>query len=344
MPDAEPALAVLRENRGAVAQPVVVPVSDRQAVVRAHVFDRVRLPARLLHRRQHRRRTQARVGAREDVLVHEQAPDQIFGTQSTAQSSPLQVEQPVVSQKIGDVAVERLEALDADVFHHFEAGDLVVGARGSIAVVEAEHAGAVRDAPVLRPLVAELRLPLGNRHAGRVGAVRARGVARERSPAAADVEEPFAALQLQLLADEVHLVVLRLLQRLAGVQEERRRVDHAVAEEPAVEVVAAIVVLADDALVLLLRMDRHFRDEVGDEPLQMAARDRVLHELVAIVQQRVDVAGNIESAVEVRLVEHFHRDARAGVLPRQLLVLEHDVVGQLVHGRNGIFRSRFAEL
>src|SRR6187551_2340108 len=60
VPDAEPALAVGREDRGLVAEPVVVPAADRPAVVRADVLDRVRLPAGLLHLLEHRRGAEAR--------------------------------------------------------------------------------------------------------------------------------------------------------------------------------------------------------------------------------------------------------------------------------------------
>ena len=76
-------------------------------------------------------------------------------------------------------------------------------------------------------------------------------------------------LQHELAADEVHLVVLRLLERLVLVVEDGARVDHPVAEEGLEEVVAAVVVLADDALVLRLRVDGHLGDHPREEELEV---------------------------------------------------------------------------
>jgi hypothetical protein len=51
---------------------------------------------------------------------------------------------------------------------------------------------------------------------------------------------------------------------------------------PAEEVVAAVVVLANDPLVLLLRVNGDLGDEVRDGPLEMERRERVLHEQVTV--------------------------------------------------------------
>ena len=64
------------------------------------------------------------------------------------------------------------------------------------------------------------------------------------------------------------------------VLEKPGRVDHALAEEPAEEIVSAVVVFADDPLVLILRMNGDFGDEVRDGPLEVERRERVLHEQV----------------------------------------------------------------
>jgi hypothetical protein len=88
-----------------------------------------------------------------------------------------------------------------------------------------------------------------------------------------------AGLSCSFLQTQVHLVVLSLLERLARVLEERGRVDHALAEEPAEEIVTAIVVFANDATILILAVDRHLGHEVGDRPLEVLRCERVLHEL-----------------------------------------------------------------
>ena len=147
---------------------------------------------------------------------------------------------------------------------------------------------------------------------GRLRAEVLRGVQGEGAPAAADVEHLVAGAEHELAAHEVDLVVLRLLERLVLVAEEARRVDHAVAEEGLEEVVAAVVVLADDALVLRLRVDGHLGDHPRDEELHVVARERVRDEAVARLEERVHV-GDVDVAVEVRLEEGGHGDLRAGI-------------------------------
>ena len=79
----------------------------------------------------------------------------------------------------------------------------------------------------------------------------------------------------ELAAHEVELVVLRLLERSRLVAEEARGVDHALAEERLEEVVPAVVVLADDALVLRHRVDGHLGDHPRDEELHVVGGERV---------------------------------------------------------------------
>ena len=52
---------------------------------------------------------------------------------------------------------------------------------------------------------------------------------------------------------------------------------------------------------------------------------------VAVPEERVDVAGDVYCTVEVRFVERRHRNAGMRVFPRELLVIEDDVVGQALH-------------
>ena len=111
-----------------------------------------------------------------------------------------------------------------------------------------------------------------------------------------------------------------------------RGVDHALAEEGLEEVVAAVVVLADDALVLLHRVDGHLGDHPGDEELHVVARERELDETVARVEKRLHV-GDVDVAVEVRFEERGHGDAVAvACIGGELLVVEDDEIGQLGHG------------
>ena len=168
------------------------------------------------------------------------------------------------------------------MLHHLEARDAVELLVRNLAVVTAEDPDAVLDAPVLRSLLAERGLILRDGDTRRPGAEVARRVAHQRAPAAPDVEHPMPGFELELLAHQIHLVVLSLFEALVRVLEKAGRVDHPLSEEPAEEVVASVVVLAHDALVLLLRVNGDFGDEVRDGPLEVKRRERVLHEQVTV--------------------------------------------------------------
>ena len=70
-------------------------------------------------------------------------------------------------------------------------------------------------------------------------------MAHERTPATADVEKGLSFLEVDLLAQHVELVDLRLLERLVEALVEGRRVDHLRPEEGVEEVVAAVIVVGD---------------------------------------------------------------------------------------------------
>jgi hypothetical protein len=79
----------------------------------------------------------------------------------------------------------------------------------------------------------------------RVDAVVGGRVQHERPPAAADVQEPLACGQTQLPADQIELALLRLFEAVAPIAEVRARIDHAGAEQQAVEVVRNVIVMPD---------------------------------------------------------------------------------------------------
>ena len=139
--------------------------------------------------------------------------------------------------------------------------------------------------------------------------------------------------QHELAADEVHLVVLRLLEGLLVARRKKPAgVDHAVAEERLEEVVAAVVVLADDALVLRLRVDGHLGDHAREEQLRVIHRQLVGDEVVAGVEERVHVARDVERAVEVSLEERRHRDLPVRVLRSERGIVKDNVIGEFGHG------------
>lgn len=105
----------------------------------------------------------------------------------------------------------------------------------------------VWDARFLETVVAEGRLVAAESYAGGAGVVVGGGVFREGAPAAADIEEGVAGFESDFLADDGQFVVLQLFEGFFGCYggDYAGGVDHARAEEPAVEVVAAVVVVAD---------------------------------------------------------------------------------------------------
>lgn len=245
---------------------------------RIHALDLEPRPLQLIDKPPERR---ARVRAGEDVLVHEEAPDQVLVLPALAQSRNLQEEDAIVVEHVVHLPQERREVPHPDVLGHLQAGDLLVAARGhgDVAVVHAEDpALAFLDPGFPHRAVAEGGLVPAQGHACGVGAVLRAGVFGEGAPAAADVEEGFAGAESDLLADDGELVVLELFEGFFGVDvgDDAAGVDHAGAEEPAVEVVAAVVVVADLFFVcVVLVSTKHVRRREGCGGMGHKPWDRV---------------------------------------------------------------------
>lgn len=162
----------------------------------------------LIHEPAQRRR---RVRAGEDVLVHEQAPDQVLVLPGFADAGDLQEEDAVVVEHVVDLFEKGGEVLDADVLGHLEAGDFVVaaGRNRDVAIVHAEDSAlAFLNACLSQGVVAPCCLVSSEGDSRRVGSVGGAGVFGERSPTAANVEEGFALFESDLLAHDSEFVVL----------------------------------------------------------------------------------------------------------------------------------------
>ncbi len=128
-----------------------------------------------------------------------------------------------------------------------------------VAVVAVPHLGEVGQALLGDGVLRPRRLLLGQRDADGLDAV-PRGVAHHAAPAAADVEQPVARLQPQLLEHQPVLVLLRLFQRRVGDRVARAGVGHRRAEHPLVERVRDVVVVVDGLGVTGLAVPQAFRD------------------------------------------------------------------------------------
>ena len=161
---------------------------------------------------------------------------------------------------------------DADVLDHADRGDRVERLARDLAVVHDADVDLVGHARRGGALARELRLRLAQRDPGDVHAVLARGVQRERAPAAADVEHPLARLQRELRADEVELGPLRLLQRRRAARPDRARVRHRLVEEQREVLVGEVVVVRDRALVAQDRVALALRAQLHRRHLRHAAQ------------------------------------------------------------------------
>jgi hypothetical protein len=80
------------------------------------------------------------IRTRKDILVHEEAPDQIFILPRLTQARNLKEEHSVVIHHVVHLLKEGTEVADPDVFRHLKTGNFVVAAfgDGDITVVHAE--------------------------------------------------------------------------------------------------------------------------------------------------------------------------------------------------------------
>ena len=83
------------------------------------------------------------------------------------------------------------------------------------------------------------------------------GVADERTPAGAHVEQPLSGAQVELAADEIDLLDLCFVEARVRLAKDRARVGHGGPEETLVEAVREVVVVFDRRRVALARMPAH---------------------------------------------------------------------------------------
>lgn len=194
------------------------------------------------------------ISTREDIFVHEETPDEILILPSLSETSDLEEEDTIVIKHVVNLGDESREVTDTDVLGHLKTGDLVVAALrdGNVTVVHAQNlALLLGDANLAHGAVAPGGLVATKSDASNLGAVVLAGETGESAPAAANVQQSLVLLELNLLTDNGQLVVLELLQSLlrVDVRDNTRGVDHARTEEPAVKVIAAVIVVSNLFLI-----------------------------------------------------------------------------------------------
>ena len=188
-----------------------------------------------------------------------------------ARDGVVQIEAVRLQHALHGAVIGRV-VVDADMLVHADRHDLVeLAVKGRIVADLDRH-------PVPEPEALDLGLGVGGllfgkRYAIGDGAVMLRGVADQRAPAAADIEEPLARLEPELAADHLQLVGLHAVDVVRPVGGVAAAINHLAVEEERVEGVRHVVVVGDVALVLRGRAARRGLVRDGLERPRPAARD-----------------------------------------------------------------------
>lgn len=278
------------------------------------------------------------VGTAEDVLVQVDAPDEVLVLPSLAQTGKLDVHGAIVLKHVVTLAEESGELLDTDVLAHLELGDLVKLLGGNVAVVHAQDVALLLgDTGGAESVSGVSGTLLSDGDTGNLGAVVETGEFGKSAPAAANVEQSLALLEVELLANKSHLVVLEFLESLltSGVRDNTTGVDHARAEEVSVVVIAGVVVRTDLLHVLLTGVEKDITCESAEQELHERPGQLEVGPVVAVLKNIEQVTVDVDLAVDVHLGEILERNLGAAVvLAPQLVGLEGQVglngaVGQL---------------
>lgn len=250
----EPSAAVLGLNLGAVSEPVPVPSPQSSGVVDTNGVNRLNLEASALKVVDEESKWGRSVSAWEDVSVHEKTPHKILVLPRLAETSNLQEENSVVVKHVVNLSQESLEVANTDVLSHLETGDLVILALwdGNIAVVHAEDSALLfGDTGLAKTVVSPGGLVTAKSDTCDVGAEVNTGKLGQSSPAATNIKHSLALLEVNLLANDGKLVVLKFLKSLllGDIGDNARSVDHTWAKEPPVEIITSVIVISDLLLI-----------------------------------------------------------------------------------------------
>lgn len=270
------------------------------------------------------------ISAAEDVLVEVDSPDEVLVLPGLSQTRELDVHGAIVLEHVVALAEKSCELLDANVLTHLELSDLVELLFGDVAIVHAEDVALVLgDARAAESVGGVRSTLLGDRDTGDLRAVVERGKFGQGSPATANIEHGLALLQVDLLTDGSHLVVLQLLESFLTrrVRDETAGVNHARAEEVGVVVVAAVVVGPDLLHVLVTGVKEDVAREGAEEEFHEGPGESKVRPVVAVLQDVEQVAVSISFAIDVHLGEVLERDLLpAAVVTPEGIGLEGDVL------------------
>lgn len=327
-----PSHTILADNLIFVANPVSVPSPERGRVVHTDRVNTLDFESSTLELIDDKAERSGSVSARKDVLVHEQTPDKILVLPGLAKASNLQEKDTIVVQHVVDLGKETAKVADTDVLSHLKASDLVVAAfwDRDVTIVHAEDAGLLfGDAKLAHTIVAPCCLVTTKSDTSDVGAVVCRCKFGESTPATANIEHLLALLESDFLAHETKLVILQLFEALllVGVGNDARSVDHARTQEPAVEVIATIIVVSDLLLVLRTSVHDHLGHHASQEEPEQAQGEAEVGPVVSVFHDLQTIAIEVYLFVKVHLMERLHGNfVLATILSLILLALEGEVL------------------
>jgi hypothetical protein len=282
----------------------------------------------------------------EDVLVHEQTPDQVLVLPALAETSNLEEKDTVILEHVINLREETAKVTNANVLCHLKAGDLLVSTfwHRDITVVHAQDAALLLwNAGTTKASISPCSLVATKGDASDISTIVDRSVLGKGSPATSNVEHSLALLESNLLTHDTELVVLQLFERffLVYVGDYTRGVDHARAQEPAVKVITTVVVISDLFLIyktseksqlvwiLTLRASVHndlWHHARQKEPV-VAPSQVELSPIMTILQNLQAITIEINVSLEIKLVESLHWDlGLARVLFLELCSLKGEVV------------------
>lgn len=287
------------------------------------------------------------IGTTENVLVQVDTPDEVLVLPSLTETGKLDVHGTIILEHVVALAEESSELLDTDVLAHLELGDLVELLLGNVAVVHAQNVALLGSNTSRTESVSSVSSTLlGNGNTSDLGAVVDTGKLGESTPATADIEHGLALLEVELFANDSHLVVLELLESflLGRVRDNTAGVDHARAKEPSVVVVAAVVVGTDLLHVLLTGVKKDVASEGAKQEFHERPGKLEVSPVVAVLEHIQDVAVDVNLAVDVHLGEVLERDLGATVvLALKLIGLEGEVGFDGAVGELGLVVNARAE-
>ncbi|KAI6777303.1 hypothetical protein HG530_001248 [Fusarium avenaceum] len=191
-------------------KPVSVPSPERPGVVHANGIDARSTSA--LETTNIERQRRGGISTRKDVLIEEQAPDEVLVLPRFSKTRYLDIHSPIILKHIVALAEEPRQTPYANVLSHFELRDFVELLCRNVAIVAAQKPALLfRNARFSKTVVAPFNLVTSKGHACDFGTVIETREFRQSAPTASNIKNRLSLLKTDFLTNDGKLVVLHLL-------------------------------------------------------------------------------------------------------------------------------------